>query len=365
MITVLIVFLSIAVFFILFLNTERFGRKPSGTRMEKIRQSQNYKDGQFQNLENTPALAEGVSYFTVFKKFFFEQSKQSRPKKPLPALKTDLKALRPDENVIVWFGHSSYFFQADGMKFLVDPVFSGHASPVSFTTKAFAYANKYTADDMPQIDCLIITHDHWDHLDYDTVLKLKSKTKQIITGLGTGEHFERWGFNMDGVRELDWNASTQPFEGFTLTAVPARHFSGRGLKRNTSLWTAFVLQTPSFRLFLGGDSGYGAHFKAIGDTFGPFDIAILECGQYNKYWRYIHMLPNEVVLAAKDLMAQKLMPVHWGKFSLALHDWNEPVELVSAEAYKEKMPLFTPMIGEKAAFDNPDIIFEKWWEGIS
>lgn len=362
--TVLIIFISIAVFFILFLKTERFGRRPLGRRLEEIRRSPNYKDGQFQNLEITPALAEGVSYFTVFEKFFFHQSKRSKPKQSLPVVKTDLTALLPDENIIVWFGHSSYFIQAYGKKFLVDPVFSGHASPVNFTTKAFPYTSKYTAEDMPEIDYLIITHDHWDHLNYDTVLNLKSKTKRIITGLGTGEHFERWGFDMSCVTELDWNATIKLFGGFEMTAVTARHFSGRGLKRNTSLWTAFVLQTPSFRLFLGGDSGYGAHFKAIGDTFGPFDIAILECGQYNEYWRYIHMLPNEIVKAATDLKAKKLMPVHWGKFSLALHDWDEPIHAICAEAGKEKMPLFTPMIGEKAAFDNPDIIFKKWWEGL-
>jgi L-ascorbate metabolism protein UlaG (beta-lactamase superfamily) len=363
--TVLIVFFSIAVFFILFLNTERFGRRPSGKRMKKILQSPNYRDGQFQNLENTPALAEGVSYYTVFKKFFFSQSKRSKPKQPLPVVKTDLKNLRHDENVIIWFGHSSYFLQVDGIKFLVDPVFSGHASPVSFTTKAFAYSKNYTAEDMPEIDCMIITHDHWDHLDYDTVLQLKGKTKQIVTGLGTGEHFERWGFDMDIVSELDWDTSMHPLEGFTLTAVPARHFSGRGLKRNAALWAAFVLQTPNFKMFIGGDSGYGVHFKAIGDALGPFDIAILECGQYNEYWHYIHMLPEEIIKAAKDLKAEKVMPVHWGKFSLALHDWDEPIHHIFTEADKEKMPLFTPMIGEKAALDNPDFVFKRWWEGLA
>lgn len=363
--TVAIVFLSIAVWAILFLNTPRFGRRPSGKRLEQVKQSANYKDGQFQNLEETPQLADGVSYFTVLEKFFFQKTKNDRPAQPLPSVKVDLKELSSSENIIVWFGHSSYFLQVDGKKFLVDPVFSGQASPVSFTTKAFGCTDEYNAEDMPELDCLIITHDHWDHLDYDTMLKLKNKTKQIVTGLGTGEHFQRWGFDMDRVTELDWHQSANPFEGFTLTAVPARHFSGRGLKRNTSLWAAFVLQTPSYKLFLGGDSGYGTHFRAIGDTYGPFDMAILECGQYNEYWRYIHMLPDEVVRAAKDLRAEKLMPVHWGKFALALHSWDEPIVRVSAEAEKEKMPLFTPVIGEKAALDNPEIVFKKWWEGLA
>lgn len=363
--TVAIVLLSIAVWFILFLNTPRFGRRPEGKELEQIKLSPNYRDGQFQNLEETPQLADGVSYFTVLEKFFFRKNKNERPKQPLPSVKVNLKDLSADENIIVWFGHSSYFIQADGKKFLVDPVLSGHASPVNFTTKAFPCTDEYTAEDLPEIDYLVITHDHWDHLDYDTVLKLKNKAHTIITGLGTGAHFSRWGFDMDKVTELDWHTPSSLFEGFTITAVPARHFSGRGLKRNTALWTAFVLQTPSFKLFLGGDSGYGTHFKAIGDTYGPFDMAILECGQYNEYWRYIHMLPDEVVLAAKDLRTQKLMPVHWGKFALALHSWNEPVLRVSAEAEKEKMPLFTPVLGEKAALDNPEIVFKKWWEGVT
>lgn len=327
-------------------------------------QSPHYRDGEFQNLENTPQLAEGVTYYTVFRDFFFRKSKRDKPAQPLPSKKENLLNLRPDENIVVWFGHSSYFMQVDGKTLLADPVFSGHASPVNFTTKAFAGSDVYTPDDFPSIDFLFLSHDHWDHLDYETVLKLKPKVKTVITGLGTGAHLERWGFNRANIIEKDWGESADLGDGFTVNVKPARHFSGRGLKRNTSLWVSFVLQTPTMKLFLGGDSGYGRHFKAIGEKFGPFDVAILECGQYNEYWKYIHMMPEEVVTAAQELRARQLLPVHWAKFSLGLHAWDEPIQRVAVEAEKQHMPLLTPMIGEKVNLDDPAIPFKKWWEGL-
>ena len=347
----------------IFLYTPSFGRKPSGDRLKRIQLSTNYKDGQFQNLNHTPDLAEGVSYYTVMKEFFFDKSERNKPKEALPSQKTDLLHLDPSENMIVWFGHSSYFIQADGKTILMDPVFSGAASPVSFTTRAFSGTDVYSADDFPQIDYLFISHDHWDHLDYETVLKLKGKVKKIITGLGTGEHFERWGFDPATIEERDWNQTIDLGAGFVVHTTPARHFSGRGLKRNTAMWMSYVLKTPTLNLYLGGDSGYDTHYKAIGDEFGPFDLAILECGQYNPYWKYIHMMPEEVVKAAQGLKAKKLMPVHWAKFSLALHDWDEPILRVSAEAKKQNMPLVTPMIGQKASLDKEEV-FTEWWKGL-
>jgi L-ascorbate metabolism protein UlaG (beta-lactamase superfamily) len=363
MVVLVIVLLFIVGIFI-FLQQPKFGRMPSAARLQKIELSPNYKDGQFQNLNNTPDLAEGVTYYTVMKDFFFNKSKRNKPAAALPSQKTDLLHLNPSENIIVWFGHSSYFMQIDGKTILVDPVLSGHASPVKFTTKAFAGSDVYSADDFPVIDYLFISHDHWDHLDYETVLKLKPKVKKIITGLGTGEHLEYWGFDTAIIEEKDWNEEVDLGDGFTVNTAPARHFSGRGLKRNLAMWMSFVLATPTMKLYLGGDSGYDTHFKEIGDTFGPFDIVILECGQYNEYWKYIHMMPEEVVQAAKDLKAKRLMPVHWAKFSLGLHDWDEPIIRVTAEAEKQIMPLLTPMIGEKASLTDATVVYKKWWQGL-
>lgn len=362
MILLVVVALLIAAVLI-FIQTPKFGRRPQGERLKKIELSSNYKDGAFQNLSHTPDLAEGVSMTKVLKDFFFKRSKRSKPKEALPSQKTDLKNLDPSENVVVWFGHSSYFIQADGKKVLMDPVFSGAASPISFTTKAFNGADIYTVDDFPEIDILFISHDHWDHLDYETVLKLKGKVKKIITGLGTGEHFERWGFDISIIEERDWNETIDLGNGFVVHTASARHFSGRGFKRNTAIWSSFVLKTPTLNLYLGGDSGYDTHYKTIGDTYGPFDLAILECGQYNESWKYIHMMPEQVVKAAQELKAKKLLPVHWAKFTLGLHAWDEPILRVTAEAKKQNMPIITPMIGQKASLTK-DEVFTEWWKGL-
>lgn len=348
----------------IFMMQPQFGRLPSGERLAKIKQSPNYNGKSFDNLSETPDLAEGVSYYTVMKDFFFNKSKREKPAKPLPSQKHDLLHLDPTEDIVVWFGHSSYFMQIDGKTILVDPVFSGHASPVNFTTKAFAGADVYDVKDFPEIDYLFISHDHWDHLDYKTVLELKPKVKKVITGLGTGEHFERWGFDMATVEERDWNEEVNFGEGFKVIVTPGRHFSGRTFTRNKAIWASFVLTTPTMKVFLGGDSGYDTHFKAIGDQFGPFDLVLLECGQYNEYWKYIHMMPEQVVQAAQDLKAKRLMPVHWAKFSLALHAWDEPIKRVTALAETANMPLLTPMIGEKVNLNDSTYVPSQWWEGL-
>lgn len=347
-----------------FMQQPKFGKLPSGERLEKIKRSPNYRDGQFQNLEHTPDLAEGVSYYKVMKEFFFQKSPNSIPKDSLPAQKVDLRSLSPDEDALVWFGHSSYFIQVDGKKIVVDPVLSGAASPVKFTTRSYKGSDVYTTDDFPEIDYLFLSHDHWDHLDHETILKLKTKVKKIVTGLGTGAHFERWGFDADNIIETDWNETTNLDAGFSVVTTPARHFSGRGFSRNKALWVSFVLKTPTKKLFLGGDSGYGKHFAEIGSQHGPFDLALLECGQYDQNWKYIHMMPEEVVQAAQDLHAEKLMPVHWSKFSLALHAWNEPILRVTAEAKKKQLPTITPLIGEKVSLADTSISYEAWWEKV-
>ncbi|WP_234649156.1 MBL fold metallo-hydrolase [Dyadobacter sp. CY356] len=347
----------------IFLQQPQFGRMPAGARLERIQKSPNYREGQFQNLSITPDLAEGVSYFQVLKEFIFNKSKRIKPDSILPSVKSDLLHLNPNEDLLVWFGHSSYFMQIDGRTMLVDPVFSGAASPVSFTTPGFAGSDVYAVEDFPAIDYLFISHDHWDHLDYETVLKLKSKVKKIITGLGTGEHFERWGFDLSKIEERDWDEELNLGNGFVVNVTPGRHFSGRGLSRNRAMWVSFVLQTPTKKIFLGGDSGYDTHFKKIGDKFGPFDLALLECGQYNYNWKYIHMMPEETAQAAEDLKAKKLMPVHWAKFALAQHDWDEPVIRVMKASKIKNLPLVTPMIGEIVNL-NEDKVFPAWWENV-
>jgi L-ascorbate metabolism protein UlaG (beta-lactamase superfamily) len=362
MITLLIVIITIGIGTFLFLNTERFGKHPTGERLERIKKSPNYKNGSFQNLHHTPMLTEGVGYSRVMYDFLFG-TKPKEPTKNLPSVKTDLKNLNKEENVLIWIGHSSYFMQLDGKKILVDPVFSGNASPLSFTTKAFKGTDIYTTDKIPKIDYLFLTHDHWDHMDYKTLKKLQPKIKKVITGLGNGAHLEAWGFDPKRILEGDWYDSFTFADDVTVHITPSRHFSGRGFTRAKTLWASFVLKTPNHSIYIGGDGGgYGTHFKDIVNKYGPFDLAVLENGQYNKNWKYIHMLPGEQLMAATDLGAKTVLPVHSGKFTLSNHDWDTPFRNITKEKEQNDIRIITPRIGEKAILDDTNQKFSQWWK---
>jgi L-ascorbate metabolism protein UlaG (beta-lactamase superfamily) len=349
---------------VIYVQLPKFGKHPRGEHLGRIRKSPNYKNGSFQNQSLTPIFAEDVSFFSIWREFIFKKKKRRSPLDIIPSAKTDLINLDKDKDVLVWFGHSSYFLQIDGKKILVDPVFSGNASPVFFAIKAFKGTDPYTTDDIPEIDCLFITHDHWDHLDYETVLKLKPKIKKVVCGLGTGAHFEYWGFNKNLITEMDWNEQVILDSGFIINSFPARHFSGRGLKRNKSLWVSFVFQTPTMKIFIGGDGGYDKHFAEIGKTFGTIDLAILENGQHDKNWKYIHLMPDEISKTFKDLNAKRIFAVHSSKFALANHPWDEPLIEAKILSKKFNIPLLTPMIGEQVNLNDNTQAFSSWWENI-
>lgn len=361
-VTIFIIFLLIGLLYI-FLHQPQFGKIATGQRLLRIKNSPNYRNGKFQNLNVTPDLTEGVSYFKVLKEVIFNKSKTVRPPAILPSSKTDLLNLNLTDDVLVWFGHSSYFIQINGKRILVDPIFSGRSSPVKFTTKSYNGSDVYSAEDIPEIDYLFITHDHWDHLDYETVTSLKPKIKKVITGLGVGAHLEHWGYSTDKIIECDWNEEVNLDAGFKVNTAPARHFSGRGLKRNQVLWMSFVFTSPTMKIYFGGDSGYDTHFASIGNLYGPIDLAILECGQYDKNWKYIHMQPEEIVQAAIDLKAKMLLPVHWAKFALAQHAWDEPITRVTEQCKRNNVPVLHPMIGEAIYLQNMRVC-EAWWLNV-
>lgn len=341
---------------------KQLGQFPDEKRKEYFDTLPNYAHGKFQNILNTPALLEGESMTKALLGSLCKIENTS-PRTTLPFVTTDLKNLTREENVLVWFGHSSYFIQVDGKRFLIDPVFSGNASPMPGSIKAFLGADYYKTEHMPDIDFLLISHDHWDHLDYKTVQGLKNKVGTVICGLGTGQHFEYWGWNPEKIIEKNWWESIDLANGFTLTLTPARHFSGRLLNRNISLWTSFVLKTPTKNLFLGGDSGYGDHFVEIGNRYGPFDLAVMECGQYNEKWPYIHSLPDQIITEVQELKAKNFIPVHNSKFKLSQHTWYEPLELVSKYAEENHQPITLPLIGEKVNLDTLNhVAWKKWWE---
>lgn len=327
---------------------------------ERIQQSQNFRDGAFQNLSLTPMKPENVTYFTMLRKML-KRPAEVRPPGPMPTVRTDLKALYSEKPVVTWFGHSSYLIHVKGFNILVDPVFSGSTSPMSFMVKAFPGADAYTPADMPEIDLMIITHNHYDHLDKKTLAQLKPHTKKVYTGLGVGLDLQHCLATGNNITEMDWWETREIAKDITLTATPARHFSGRGFKRGGSLWSSFVLEIFGYKIFIGGDSGYDTHFKAIGDKFGPFDLVILECGQYNDYWPFIHMKPEETVQAAIDLQAKALLPVHWGKFVLAMHAWNDSPKRVTAAGAQKGLLVTTPHIGEPVTV-GAHYPQEHWWE---
>lgn len=358
-----VVLLTITVF--LYIRQDKFGKAPSGDRLERIKQSPNYRDGRFQNVHYTPDLTKGYSYIGILYNFFFGKDPRNRPADQLPAVKTDLHQLDPETNLLVWFGHSSYLLQLEGKRYLVDPVFCGNASPIPGSNRSFKGTDIYTAADMPSIDYLLITHDHYDHLDYETIRALKDKVRQVICGLGVGAHLEYWGYSAAKIVEKDWNERIVLNAEATLYTLPARHFAGRSFSRNNTLWLSFLLETPTRKIYMGGDSGYDTHFSAIGKQFGPVDLAILDNGQYNVAWQAIHMLPEEVLKASEDLGAKRLFPVHSSKFALALHPWDEPLKRISTQAKTAKIPFITPMIGQVVQLDDSTQNFQEWWKGIN
>jgi L-ascorbate metabolism protein UlaG (beta-lactamase superfamily) len=336
------------------------GRLPSGNVLQRIKESPNYKEGAFQNVSPTPMKQEGVTYWKMIRTFFRKHPGRV-PERAVPYVKTDLINVTGPEPVLIWFGHSSYLIRIQHRTILVDPVFSGNAAPVSFMVPAFPGSNSYQATDMPEIDYLIITHDHYDHLDFKTIQQLHKKVKKIYCSLGISSHLRYWGIDEHKITEMDWWQSGDLEKHIQLTATPARHFSGRGIKRGQTLWSSFILKTATHQLFLGGDSGYDQHFKEIGTRFGPFDLAILEAGQYNTMWPLIHMMPEETVQATLDLGAKTLLPVHWGKFSLSMHPWDEPVKRVLKQAGIVKLKVYTPVIGQPLVLDG-HFQSENWWE---
>lgn len=337
------------------------GKAPSAAQARQFAALPNFEGGKFQNPGGV-RFSVGDAPMGKLLRGYLNRPKTSRPSRPLPWVATNLRAPGPFARpTLTWFGHSSYLIKYQTLNILVDPVFSGSASPVPGSVRAFAGSNGYGVADLPPIDVLVLTHDHYDHLDYATVAALRPQVARVVTGLGVGAHLRHWGYAADQITELNWHDTAAPLPGVQLTAVPAQHMSGRAFSPQNTLWAAFVLQLGPYRLYLGGDSGYGPHFQEIGARYGPFDLALLENGQYDELWHPIHTLPEETAQAARDLRAAVLWPVHWAKFTLAYHAWNEPIERLLPAARALAMPVTVPRIGEPYAVGDP-VRQEPWWE---
>lgn len=358
-----IILLLIFVFF----KQSKFGRLPTGVRLDRIKSSPNYNNGQFRNELATVRIAPETSKLGVYITFLFGKKERPKPKQTLPTQKTNLFKTDLSDNLLIWLGHSSYYLQQEGIRFLVDPVLSPTASPFSFAVKAFDGTNPYSPEDFPDIDYLLITHDHWDHLNKPTLMGFKDKVKNIVCPLGVGEHLEAWGFESSKLLEGDWLDEFNLRNGITLHILPSRHFSGRSLwGESQSLWASFALISQNLKVYFGGDGGYGPHFSKIGKTFAGFDLAVLENGQYNEAWPYVHMQPEECLQAALDLGAKALLAGHSAKFVISSHPWDEPLTRISELAQqKTELRLITPIIGQPVELDNSNQQFNAWWKGIN
>ena len=263
---------------------------------------------------------------------------------------------------LVWFGHSTFLLQISNKIILVDPMLGTVPAPHPMLgTKRFSDELPIAIEKIPFIDAVFFTHDHYDHLDYGSVQKLKDKVKTFYTPLGVGAHLEAWGVAKENIVELDWWEEVS-FEELTFRCTPAQHFSGRGISdRAQTLWSSWIIQSPTENLFFSGDSGYAPHFKEIGERYGPFDLALLECGQYNELWPTVHMFPEQTAMAGVDVNAKMIMPIHWGAFKLSHHTWTDPVERVSRKAKELGIGIITPRIGEQIELDSMVISEPNWW----
>lgn len=348
-----------------FVHSEKFGALPSGERLARIQKSVNYQKGAFQNLQQTDQFTSEDNPLLTMLKGLFQKDPNIAPKNRIPVVKTALSQLPMDKNLYVWFGHSGYLLIVDGKRYLIDPTLVS-ASPVWFFGKAFAGLDYFKPEHIPPVDVLIISHDHWDHLDFETVQAIKERVGKVVMPLGVDAHFERWGWDSTKLAELDWHDTLSLSEGVSITALPARHFSGRGLTSNQSLWASFMLQTPSKTIYIGGDSGYGDFYADIAEQFPKIDFAILENGQYSENWAQIHDLPNQLPRVVNTLKPQKFVTVHNSKYILANHAWNEPMALIAQHSLREKLPLYTPKIGEIMDLDADSAEkFEHWWEKVN
>ena len=336
-----------------FLKSNRFGRLPRGERLARILSSPNYRAGAFQNLPSRyqPPFRPDDGRGGVFPALFKKNALRLVPKPgEIPVLKSDLRALDRARDAFVWFGHSSYFLQLGGVRILVDPVFH-MASPVSFLLgEPFPGTDIFKPDEMPAIDVLLITHDHWDHLDCETVTALRDRIARVVCPLGVGEHFERWGFPPAVLTELDWG-ETAVLDGadahrLTVHCLPTHHFSGRGFVRNQSLWASFLVATETKRVYFGGDGGYDERFARIGAQFPGIDLAVLENGQYNVRWPRVHTMPDELARAMRELGARRYVTGHHGKFCISTHPWDEPFAGEKVAAREAGVTLVTPRLGE-------------------
>lgn len=352
----------------LFINLHpAFGGRPTKEQIEAYKHFDNYVKGKFVNAVSTSFRLSSPDSPAALRDLS-ENDKERTPKDQIRINEIDWSMIKYKKDSLTWLGHSAFLISIDNKKILLDPMLGPSASPVSFVVKRYNYSEDMLSiiDDMPAIDAVLISHDHYDHLDYQSLVRLKSKVVHFFVPLGVGAHLIRWGVQEERITELNW-WDEREYQGLTLALTPSRHFSGRkGFDFSTTLWGGWAVLGKNTRLYYSGDGGYGPHFKEIGNKYGRFDITLMEGAQYDRRWPSSHMMPEQSVQAHLDAGGKNMILMHWGAFTLANHGWKEPIERALKEAKKIGVNLIAPEIGETVLLDSSlKINTSVWWQGDS
>ena len=339
------------------------GGKVSGERLDRAQRSPQWGDGRFENSVPTRTMMPG-SLSAMFR-MHVRGTQVRYPRRAIPVEsreRRDYDAPPASGLRVTWMGHACVLLEIDGLRVMTDPVWSERVSPSSLAGPKRFFEPPIALDELPSIDAVVISHDHYDHLDMATIKALGARGSLFLVPLGVGAHLERWGIPVAQVRELDWNEQVL-LDGIRFTVTPARHFSGRGVTgRDPTLWSSWVIASPRHRVFFCGDSGFFDGFRDIGRDHGPFDLTLISSGAYSPTWPLIHMTPEEVVQANVDVRGKLLLPIHWGTFNLAFHDWNEPAVLASIAAAKRGVQIVVPRPGQMVEPARvTDLSREEWW----
>ena len=327
-----------------------------------LRRSPQFRDGTFHNVKKTTTMPDAESA-GVFREFLFGGGRR-KPSGPVPLVGPPPGQPSADGLHITWYGHASSLVEVDGARVLLDPIWSDRCSPSELVGPKRLHPVPHELADLPPIDAIVISHDHYDHLDLPTVRALtESETAPFVVPLGIGAHLRRWNVPESRIVELDWDEHHE-VAGIRLTATAAQHFSGRGLKRDNTLWASWVIAGPRHRVFYSGDTGYFDGYKDIGETYGPFDASLVQIGAYSVGWPDIHMTPEEGVRAHLALNGGLLIPVHWATFNLSVHDWSEPVDRVWRETKAHDVKLAVPKPGERVDVNDPPAV-DGWWQALA
>ncbi|TCP52615.1 L-ascorbate metabolism protein UlaG (beta-lactamase superfamily) [Tumebacillus sp. BK434] len=350
--------LVLAVFLVLTFYPH-LGGKLSTEQKERHARSKQFRQGKFVNQTPTRMDSSLKTSLGILREFM-KGNPRRKPSTQLPM--EPLRLQEGGEAHVTWFGHSALLIELDGKKLLLDPMFGRTPSPFpQVGGRRYSGELPFEIEELPEIDAVILSHDHYDHLDYGSIKRLHHKVGQFIVPLGVGAHLKRWGVAPEKIQEHDWWSEFE-YAGLTLACTPARHFSGRSLTdRDKTLWCSWVIIGRQAKLYFSGDGGYGPHFQEIGRAYGPFDLTMMECGQYDPRWAAIHMMPEETVQAHLDVQGRVLLPIHWAAFTLALHDWTDPVERALQAAQHNRVTVATPRIGEKVPVQAAEYPASTWW----